>query len=377
MRHSKKLRVALLTPDFPPNPRGGCGVSSNLLVQELRKLGLCVDVYRVGKKEIAEKSSSGNIYHFVGFRKVPMINNLFAVILLRGRLKKYDIIHVYNMSLIPAAVLLKGRDSKIFATINNTNGAVASTFVGKRKFKNKINDWLTTWMIKLFRGGVDCYIALTAFLRRLYIENGYVGHKIKMVPNMYDEIFVAKRNKESRKDGHVRILYVGQLGDNKGVLDLAVVCKDLLNDKKWKDKLKVKIIGDGKLRGVIETILKREIESGSVEIFNEQYEDLPDEYWNSDLLIHPAKWDEPFSRTWLEAMASELPILSSDNSSAKEVLAGYAIFFKMGDRESLKRAMLEFLKNKTREDDGFFVERFNPKKVTNKIVKYYQIEHEI
>ena len=49
-------------------------------------------------------------------------------------------------------------------------------------------------------------------------------------------------------------------------------------------------------------------------------ERLPEVYATHDLFVYPGKWDEPFGRVFLEALASGLPVVSSDVGNVWEII---------------------------------------------------------
>ncbi|MFQ5809661.1 MAG: glycosyltransferase, partial [Armatimonadota bacterium] len=110
-------RVAMLTPDYPPDVIGGAGVSCHLLVQQLRERGLIVDVYALtergpGRRQARPEPSAGvdapggtDVRLSAGGGRVG--RNLRAFAALRGRLGDYDLVHVYDASLLPAAALIR------------------------------------------------------------------------------------------------------------------------------------------------------------------------------------------------------------------------------------------------------------------------------
>lgn len=71
-------------------------------------------------------------------------------------------------------------------------------------------------------------------------------------------------------------------------------------------------------------------------------EDLPALYRHAELFVFPSRY-EGFGIPPLEAMANGCPVLCSDIAVLKEVLGGYAVYFRNNDRESLKRALIHCL----------------------------------
>ena len=106
-------KIAFITPDFPPKNIGGCAISSNLIVKELRKNGIYVDVFCFSYYENQTiKQKNGSNFYFKAYPKIPPLNNLVLLKKLKNKLKKYEVIHVYNMGLIPSVAILKKKKAK-------------------------------------------------------------------------------------------------------------------------------------------------------------------------------------------------------------------------------------------------------------------------
>jgi len=363
------MNIAFITPDYTPNPKGGCGISSSLLVNRLREFGYNVDVFCINYRSKSVTNMNGTDYYFKGMPKIPFLNNFAAYFKLRKKLKSYSIVHVYNMDLIPVAAIIKHKQYKLVATINNPKGAVTSTYSGHIPLVNKISNFLTTKAIKYFKGKVDDYIALTQALKNLYVENGYNRSKITVIPNMYDPKFIKRNNNRGSKKS-INLLYSGQLGDNKGVLDL-IKAFDII--RKRHNSTYLTILGKGKYEQLISNYLKEYELEEFVTLKYRKYPNIKHEYFSSDILIHPAKWFEPFSRVWLEAMCANLYIVSTNNPSALEILKDKAIFYNSEDKKGLvdaiKKAIISLKNGDIIYQD---LNEYSPEIVVKNIVKLYQ-----
>jgi len=75
-------------------------------------------------------------------------------------------------------------------------------------------------------------------------------------------------------------------------------------------------------------------------------EDLVALYNGATMLIHPSLY-EGFGFTPLEAMACGLPVVTSNNSSLKEVIHGYALQEDPNDEEAFSEAMRQIVLDRT------------------------------
>ncbi len=142
-----------------------------------------------------------------------------------------------------------------------------------------------------------------------------------------------------KKDEKIRILFVGVLAIHKGLDDLLAVFPRLV--EKYKDNIELIICGQGALK---EEVIKMSKEYpisyyGYVSNFI-----LPDVYRNSDIFCGPSKefssfgikrWEEFVGYTFMEALASGLPIVSTYCGGISEVVGESNYLVKQGDRKAL------------------------------------------
>jgi glycosyltransferase involved in cell wall biosynthesis len=74
------------------------------------------------------------------------------------------------------------------------------------------------------------------------------------------------------------------------------------------------------------------------------HEELPFHYLTSDVFALPSK-NEGMSNTILEAMASGLPIITTDTGGTAELIDGNGIIVPVNSPQSLKNAILDYVKS--------------------------------
>lgn len=365
-------KVAMITPDYPPNIIGGAGVSSEMLVRNLRSKGIHVDVFSFKttqiKKEIRE-NPLGTDRYFKGstnkvVQQIRIFNKLFFC------KEKYDIYHIYNVTPLPAISFLKffKRRIKTVATLNNHNLSCLNTLYAlntscstcsfsrsykcvRRKKTGILKSLFKAIAFKISKKmsmNVDLLIGLTENMKLRYEIAGFGKTKYEIIPNAYDPAYFTNTvNVNSKSDhGPLVILYVGQLNYRKGATDLIKAFS--MFDKTYLNHISLKIIGSGNEKSDIESVIKEHNLSEFVELKEVDYKELEQVYISSDIFVHPAKWLEPFSRTWLEAMGFGLPIISSNNPGAKEVLQDGALYFEVGDIGGLYTQLKELVDHKSK-----------------------------
>lgn len=148
-------------------------------------------------------------------------------------------------------------------------------------------------------------------------DYGLRAERIHVVPNPIDLIRF-RPSREPRVDGPVRLLFVSRLSVRKGV-EMVVALSHRLAD--LAGRVSLEVIGSHALwsdyRGLLAGLhgpvaTYRGAVSGSA---------LPAVYRSADALVQPSHY-EPFALTVGEALASGLPVVTSDEVGANEQVAG-------------------------------------------------------
>ncbi|MFC7028108.1 glycosyltransferase family 4 protein [Halomicroarcula sp. GCM10025324] len=109
--------------------------------------------------------------------------------------------------------------------------------------------------------------------------------------------------------------FLGRLDEEKGIRELAEVARTLPDDVTFR------FIGDGDLRGWLESELAAEIESGTVEMAGwVHHDEVPAELNRLALLVLPSQPTEGLPTTILEALACGTPVYASPVSGVPDVV---------------------------------------------------------
>jgi len=178
---------------------------------------------------------------------------------------------------------------------------------------------------------IDRYITLTQFAQRKALQGGIAAHKLVVKPN-----FVPDPPSPGRGGGGY-IAYVGRLLEGKGTETLVASWRHL-------PSVKLKIVGDGALRPVLEAIAQFErlnIEFTGVQDRAGVLETIS----NAELLIVPSEWYEGFPMVVAEAFACGTPVLASRIGSLEELIDEGVTGkqFIAGDPEDLAKAVRAML----------------------------------
>lgn len=178
---------------------------------------------------------------------------------------------------------------------------------------------------------VDLFIAVSAFEREILVRGGLPAEKVVVKPN-----FVGLDT--WKQEGHTGeyALYVGRLSPEKGIRTLLSAWNS------GKIKLRLKIIGDGPMRG---DVLSCAASNPGVEYLGSKpSEAVYHEMAKAKFLVFPSEWYETFGRTIAESFAQGTPVLAADFGCARELVqdrvTGYR--FESGNVDALVSGALRF-----------------------------------
>lgn len=122
--------------------------------------------------------------------------------------------------------------------------------------------------------------------------------------------------------------FLGRLDEEKGVRELAEVARRLPNDVTFR------FIGDGDLRGWVETELGEEIRAGRVELTGwVDHDDVPAQLNDLALLVLPSQPTEGLPTTILEALACGTPVVATPVSGVPDVIRDGETGFHIESRD--------------------------------------------
>ena len=217
-----------------------------------------------------------------------------------------------------------------------------------------------TWQTK-----VDRYIALTEFARNKYIEAGWPAAKIVVKPNFIHDPF--NGDASVVKEGGYG-LFVGRLSEEKGI--------DILFESWTSVTGKLKVIGDGPLKGFVE-----DQNSDNIEFLGRK--DKPavlELVRNADFIIMPSTWYEGFPMVLVEAFACGTPALVSRLGSMEEIVKDgiTGLHFEAGNAKDLAEKAQWLIKNPTRARDmgqnarNEYLAKYTPEKNYTMLMDIYQ-----
>ena len=148
---------------------------------------------------------------------------------------------------------------------------------------------------------------------------------------IYNGIDTKEFKPKFSKNKKLKILCVSRLIQRKGIEYLINAVKNL--------DVELTIIGKGTQESYLKSIASKNIEFlGYI-----PHENIEKYYQDADIFVLPSL-NEGMSNTVLEAMASGLPIITTDTGGTKELIKGNGVVVLMRDSDAIKKAILKYIK---------------------------------
>jgi len=303
-----------------------------LLFEELQKKNFSVKFFTYGKNDKKYEKFLNGVKIFP--KKINIPNKLYELLIsliYRKELKKVDILRSYQMHGSIAATISKFLYKKKLVI---RQGYQLSTFLKKMKKSALVQLFAVILEYTTYKSADK--IILTTEKDKDYVVRRYKidENKIRVIPNYIDtDLFKPFKLKKIENS----LCFVGRFTQQKNLFNLLKAI-DSLN-------VTLTIFGSGHQEEELKTIVKQNklkvIFKGNIE-----NKDLPKELNKHDLFILPSYF-EGNPKVLLEAMSCGLSVIGTNVEGIKEIINhkenGYLC---NTDAESLKKAIIEVLKNK-------------------------------
>lgn len=364
------MRIGFIHPSYPGDDGTGAVYSATRIVRGLSNRGHDVTVFcttKPGEDSISDLSLRSIDQNNINPHSPVSTNRALksSIDLFEG----FDVIHSYQMlSLDALATIRQEVESSVVLTLNaygavcpkndlmykeetpcksrgiqrclscitGTNRSYPATTGIKRTVYHLGNLGLIEMGLRNLEL-IDGFHALSNHVGEIYSSFDFDEEKIRTIPNIVDEAF----DVESSTEGIDSFLFVGYLHRHKGA-DRLVPTFEQYVEKYGPAELT--IVGTGP----IEHKITDQIEASGVRDYIDfrgrvPNETLPAVYANHDIFLYPARWDEPFGRVFLEALASETPVVATNIGAASEIVGDAGVFVDRPDE--LVDAMNDVIQN--------------------------------
>lgn len=314
------MHIAFLTPEYP-HPQlsrsGGLGTSIRNLAMRLAQEKVRVTVVVYGQERDAvfvekqitfhcirqHKHSFLGFYHYRKFLE-KYLNRLAVT-------EKIDLIEAPDWTGITAFMKL---DVPLIIRFHGSDGYFCKLEGRKQKFKNRLFEQLAL-------KNTDVLVSVSAFTAKITAQLFKLNPEIAVIPNSVDvEVFKPVPDKEMPD----RVLYFGTLIRKKGVLELAEILNQVHKERPqtrfvFAGKDVVDIFTQQSTKQLIKDAMTPETLSQTDFLDELPYSVILDEIAKATVVVLPS-FAEALPMTWLESMAMEKALVTSDIGWAKEVM---------------------------------------------------------
>jgi N-acetyl-alpha-D-glucosaminyl L-malate synthase BshA len=330
---------------------GGSGVVATELGKALAKEGHQVHFITYRQPTRLDFFNQNLFYHEVDIKSYPLFEHAPYELALASKMvnvvnfEKLDLLHVhYAIPHASAAYMAKQilKEQGIYIPVVTTLHGTDITLVGKDPSYEPV----VTFSINQS----DAVTAVSEDLRKATYEHFAVKKDIVVIPNFIDLERFKRQKKEHFKlaicpNGEKLLVHTSNFRKVKRVEDVIHVFYEL----RKKIPAKLLLVGDGPERDKMERLC-RELGTCDDIRFLGKMEAVEEVLSVADLFVMPSE-KESFGLAALEAMACEVPVLSSDAGGIPELnidgVTGFTC--KIGDIKTMTEKALEILDDKNLE----------------------------
>lgn len=327
------MKILIVNEFYYPYQRGGAEVSTQLLAEELVRLGHSVVVCCSNKSNFVQEYNGVKIYNIktnpvywggecVKPGKISKIIwhildlcNPFIYLPFNKILKKEkpNIVHTNNLSHFSAVVwfLAKKRHLPVCHTIRDYYLLCHKCTMfknGKNCNKQCFSCRFSSFSKKFFSSNVDAVVGISNFVLKTHLKQNFFRKSI-LRESIFNPVSVIV--KEITFSPKKNIGFIGSLHPSKGVEALISSFKRCNTGD-----YSLKIAGAGSESYV--AFLKKMAGDANIEFVGKVVAD--DFYKQIDLLVVPAVWNEPFGRIVVESVAAGVPVMASRKGGISEIL---------------------------------------------------------
>lgn len=358
---------------------GGSGVVATELGKELANLGHEIHFVTYALPHRLPQFVENIFFHEVEVSNYPLFEHQLYGLALTSKMvevlsyEKLDLFHVhYAIPHATSAYLAKkilekeNKELKFITTLHGTDITLAGlepSFLPLVKFSIEESDGVT---------------AVSRFLKEKTLTNYQIDKDIRVIPNfidseIYHRVIDCQFRKHISPNGEKVLVHVSNFRPVKRVPDTIRI----LELVKKEVPARLLLVGDGPDRGECERMVR---EKGLEEdvLFLGKQDGLVQILSASDVFLMPSQ-SESFGLSALEAMACEVPVVSSSVGGLPELVVQNKTGFiaEIGDVERMARYTIDLLTNEKKYERFAAnsrkraVEEFDKEKIIPEYIKYY------
>ncbi|MCM4154686.1 glycosyltransferase family 4 protein [Gramella sp. AN32] len=314
------MHISFLTPEYPHSlsgPSGGLGTSIKNLAETLVNKNVEVSVVIYGQSQAAEFDENGIHFYFLKNQRYAIggwyFHRRYIQKFLNQIIKQKDIDLIEATDWIGITAFIK-LNCPLVIRLNGSDAYFCKLEGRPQKFKNRLFE-------KIALKKADSLVSVSRFTAEKTSSVFGINRKYEIIPNSIElrSFSVSNRNEKTNS-----ILYFGTIIRKKGVLELAYIFNEVIKHKPEAELIMVgKDVKDVREHESTIELFKRILSSEALKRFSYQgavaYEKITEYIEKASVVVLPSL-AEALPMTWLEAMAMEKALVTSNIGWAKEVM---------------------------------------------------------
>ncbi|MTT30789.1 glycosyltransferase [Terrilactibacillus sp. BCM23-1] len=346
------MNIGIFTDTYYPQV-SGVSTSIMILKKELEKLGHCVYIFTSSDSKADLTQEKGFVFRFTSFSALIVperrlaISGFIKATQLAQRLQ-LDVIHTqteFSMGLIGKHVAKKC-NIPLIHTYHTMYEDYLHYIANGWIITPKLVEKLTCRFCKQAHTIIAPSEKVSNKLRTYGVQN-----QIEIVPTGIDFSVFQTSADQVEKQRHLRkqiglklddivILSIGRLAEEKNI---DTVIKAMPEVKKNHREAKLVIVGDGPSRSKLERLTRiLHIEDTVFFVGEKEWKDIPAYYHLGDVFVS-ASTSETQGLTYIEAMASEIPVIAKKDSSITPLIETQVTGFLFNEDDQLAQAIIKTL----------------------------------
>ena len=314
------MHLAFLTSEYPhprTTPAAGIGTSIKNMTEAMAKKGIGISVFIYGQKENAIFTEEGIKFHLIKQQKFRFLGWYLHRKFLQNYLNKYIVVDEINAIEAPDWTGITAFMSLKCPLVIRMNGSDTYFCRLEQRPQKKKNFWFE----KMALYGTEHLLSVSEFTVRETTKLFDLKREIRIIPNSVDVRTFEPANEQTIAG---RILYFGSIIRKKGVLELAEIFNRVIQKAPEATLLMVgKDVTDrqsGKsTKKLMEELLSPEATKRIEWTGPLHYDLVLEEISKANVVVLPS-FAEALPMTWIEAMAMEKPLVTSNIGWAEEVM---------------------------------------------------------
>lgn len=341
------MHIAYLTPEYPHKlcpASGGLGTSIKNMAESLIEKNVQVSIIVYGQESDEQFQEDGLNFYFISQKKYPAGGWYFYRKYLEKQISriikkdKIDILEAPDWTGITAFMHFK---VPVVIRMNGTDAYFCALENRKQKFKNRFFE-------KKALNNADRIVSVSDYTGKKTMEVLNIVRPYEVIPN---SISINDFKPSEMRCEENRILYYGTIIRKKGVLALA----EIFNEVVIQNKDARLILAGRDVVDIFEQVstlqlFKRKLSKEAVNRFNYlgalNYLTVREEIAKAGVVVLPS-FAEALPMTWLEAMAMEKPLVTSNIGWAPEVMINGETGFMVDpwDHQRYAKKILQLMKD--------------------------------